>query len=266
MEGNNFSHAYLLVGAPNKADETAFSLAKAMLCSGKGSRPCGVCKNCRNISLKIHPDVMITERLSDEKGKKREISVAQIREIVSSAPIFPNEADRKVYIVRDAQTMNTSAQNAFLKCLEEPPSFVSFILEVQNSEALLETVKSRCATINIGGEEESFYSAALEKAAEYLAAAAGSDEVELLRCFLGMENETTASLTEFAMASKHIIAEILCGRSANPGLDDISLLNLSDLMDKCCEFLHFNVGIKHILGFLSVRTSNTTNLKRGETH
>lgn len=263
MEGKNFSHAYILVGAPEKTDKKAFSLAKAALCSDAENAPCHQCRNCRNVSLNIHPDVMITERLSDDKGKKREISVAQIRDIVSSAPIFPNEADRKVYIVRDAQTMNTSAQNAFLKCLEEPPSFVHFILEVQSAEALLETVRSRCLTINVGGEEAFLDEEALEKATEYLEAAACGDEVELLRFCSGMESESTASLTDFATATKYQIAEILCGRSSNPGLDDAALLNLSELMDKCCEYLRFNVGVKHILGTISVSKPNTIHLKRG---
>jgi len=91
----------------------------------------------------IHPDVITVE---EEKGK---ISVEKMREIKSDAAILPNEADRKVYIIRDAQNMTIQAQNAFLKVLEEPPKHVVFILTVDNRAKLLETILSRVAVFGI---------------------------------------------------------------------------------------------------------------------
>ena len=66
-----------------------------------------------------------------------------IREIKESLFIAPNELDKRVYIIEDAETMNLNAQNAFLKMLEEPPSYVVFLLLCSNTENLLDTIKSR---------------------------------------------------------------------------------------------------------------------------
>ena len=63
----------------------------------------------------IHPDVITLGRLEDDKGRlKREIGVDQIRSLSADAYIMPNEAGRKVYLIREAETMNIPAQNAAL--------------------------------------------------------------------------------------------------------------------------------------------------------
>ena len=83
------------------------------------------------------------ESLPDSKGNlKRDITVDQIREISADAYILPNEADRKVYIINEAEKMNLSAQNASLKLLEEPPNGAVLLLCTDNPSALLPTVRS----------------------------------------------------------------------------------------------------------------------------
>ena len=85
-------------------------------------------------------DVALVERAADKSGKlRREITVDQIRALAVDAAVLPNEADGKVYIFPEADTMNIAAQNAFLKLLEEPPRGVMFLLCAESREKLLET-------------------------------------------------------------------------------------------------------------------------------
>ena len=100
--------------------------------------PCLSCAGCRKAEGGIHPDIV---RVGDD-GK--DISVAQVRALRADAYIRPNEAERKVYILENAQTMNASAQNAMLKLLEEGPAYAAFLLLTDNAAALLPTVRSRC--------------------------------------------------------------------------------------------------------------------------
>ena len=133
------SHAYILSGPAGSGKRTlAGLLAAALVCTGGGERPCLSCPGCRKALAGIHPDIV---RAGDD-GK--DISVAQVRQLRADAYIRPNEADRKVYILEKAQTMNPSAQNAMLKLLEEGPAYAAFLLLTDNAAALLPTVRSRC--------------------------------------------------------------------------------------------------------------------------
>ena len=135
---DRLSHAYIAHDAI-----TGAALAMAIICSsydGGGDRPCMKCKHCYKAIRDIHPDIITVKKLDD----KREIVVEQIRKLQQDIFILPNEASYKVYIVHDADSMNRSSQNAFLRILEEPPSYVVFLLCAANPAALLPTVRSRC--------------------------------------------------------------------------------------------------------------------------
>ena len=134
-------HAVIIDNADEgKRLDFAYYLAAASLCENACDIPCGTCRCCRKVFSGIHPDVNVFER---ESGKK-EFSVKIIRDIITpSVYIKPNEADGRVCILKDAHTMNASAQNAFLKILEEPPANVRFFLLCDNSVNLLETIRSR---------------------------------------------------------------------------------------------------------------------------
>ena len=127
------SHAYILSGPAGSGKRTlAGLLAAALVCTGGGERPCLSCPNCRKALAGIHPDIV---RAGDD-GK--DITVAQVRQLRADAYIRPNEADRKVYILENAQTMNPSAQNAMLKLLEEGPGYAAFLLLTNNAAAEME--------------------------------------------------------------------------------------------------------------------------------
>ena len=66
------SHAYIVSSASEEAGlEKAYELAAKMLCSGAGDRPCGVCRDCRKIKARVHPDLTLVSQLTDDKGVRK---------------------------------------------------------------------------------------------------------------------------------------------------------------------------------------------------
>lgn len=130
--------------------ERAKTVAAAYLCgAAEGeAKPCGSCAHCRKVRLGIHPDLM-------ELGKPGEaLKVDDIRAMRRDAVVRPNEAERKLYLLTNAETMNSNGQNAMLKLLEEGPDYAAFLLLTPNPETLLPTVRSRCQIQFCGGEED----------------------------------------------------------------------------------------------------------------
>ena len=138
------SHAYILEGRYGMGKHTlALQLAAAQSCLCKYDEslplPCGTCKNCKKILEGKSPDVITIGR---EKGKAQ-LTVDAVRHLRTDVLTAPNDLDTKVYIIEDAHTMNQQAQNALLLTLEEPPSYVLFLLLCENASNLLETIRSR---------------------------------------------------------------------------------------------------------------------------
>ncbi len=136
----HFPHAYIIAGKPGTGKRTlALQIAAALACKSSDILPCGTCDSCQKILGGFSPDVFHIRKDAD----KKEFTINLIREIKDNLYIAPNELEKRVYILEDVETMNTSAQNAFLKMLEEPPSYVVFLLLCADTEKLLETIKSR---------------------------------------------------------------------------------------------------------------------------
>ena len=114
----------------------------ALVCLEDKDKPCGECKGCRMFLSGNHPDIFEIIR-----SKKKSIGVDEIKSLHKQAIIKPNESRRKIFIVHDAHTLTTQAQNALLKLIEEPPSYLSIILICANTMPLLETIISRCSII-----------------------------------------------------------------------------------------------------------------------
>ena len=139
VEKGNLSHAMIFEGAKGSGRYTlATEIALAMSCNSI-NKPCRACPNCKKTEQGLNPDI-ITLGLPEGKAT---IPVELIREIKSMALTFPTEGEYKFFIIRDAEKMTVQAQNAFLKILEEPPSFVVFILLCTNASLMLPTVISR---------------------------------------------------------------------------------------------------------------------------
>ena len=245
----------LIVSAPSQTEAIAKakSLAAAALCSGSGKKPCGLCRDCRKAASGVHPDLITVRRLTDDKGRlKREITVDQIRAMAADAVVLPNEAARKVYLIEDADKMNTQAQNAALKLFEEPPAAACFLLCVTNAALLLPTVRSRCETVRAGGGEAETDEAARTLAEGYLKALGSGERSELLRWCMANEGIDGRQAAAFAEAARGLIADALCARRENPGLTERQLLLAAELLARCADYLRVNVGVKHIFGLLAV--------------
>ncbi len=135
-------HAYLLHGTGGTGKKTlAFLTAAALVCCGEGERPCGKCPACKKTFGSFgHPDI-----LSFRKPEgKTQFPVELIREIRRQAYILPNESEKKIILIENAEDLNVSSANALLKVLEEPPEYLVFFLTCDNLSALPETIPSRC--------------------------------------------------------------------------------------------------------------------------
>ena len=141
-------HAYILEGPAGSGKHTAaLSAAAALSCPKKtsGSLPCGTCISCRKIMGQISPDVIVVRR---DEGKAS-IGVDAIRRLREDLWIAPNENEKKVYIIENAESMTLQAQNALLLSLEEPPPFAVFFLLTEDAVSLLETVRSRAPVLRM---------------------------------------------------------------------------------------------------------------------
>ncbi|MBQ7669363.1 MAG: hypothetical protein IJS45_01430 [Clostridia bacterium] len=139
------SHAYILDGPKGSGKHTASKLiASAILCKRESDIrfPCGKCISCRKVRDGISPDVITIDR-----GTAATIGIDTVRNLKASLYYAPVEEESKIYIIEDADKMTVQAQNSLLLSLEEPPSFVNFILLCTDSKLLLETVRSRAPVI-----------------------------------------------------------------------------------------------------------------------
>ncbi len=141
------SHAYIIEGPAGSGKHTiARQIASALSCLNRGSAesplPCGVCDNCRKIANNNSGDVVYVN-----KEDKASIGVDAVRGIRDGLYVMPNDSDFRTYIIEEADKMTPAAQNAFLLSLEEPPSFVVFLLLTEDRQKLLETIRSRAQIV-----------------------------------------------------------------------------------------------------------------------
>ena len=155
-KANSLSHAYILLGAKGTGKHTlARLIAASANCEKRTSEdeniPCCECASCKKILANNSADVTYISREKD----RATIGVDPIRLIKTDIAVYPNDGDFKVYIIEDAHTMTVQAQNALLLTLEEPPSYVIFILLCEHTETLLETIKSRAPMLRMKTPEKS---------------------------------------------------------------------------------------------------------------
>ncbi len=252
---DELSHAYILLSpSPEERAETARQLAAALLCASSGPVPCGECRACRKVREGIHPDLITIRRLTDDKGKqKREIGVDQIRAMIGDSVVLPNEAERKVYVIEEAERMNIPAQNAALKLLEEPPRGVYFLLCAANAECLLETVRSRCAELVCGARSEEPDAESRKLAESFVKRCAERDEAQLFRFLAANENLDAAAAAGFVECAIGLLTDMLCRRKSSLGMSDREIYDLETLLEKCLDMLRVNTGVKHVFGLLAVR-------------
>ena len=142
------SHAYIFNGPDLSGKKMlAEAFAMALQCEKEQSFGCMECHSCKQAISHNHPDIIY---VSHEKPNT--ISVDDIRtQVNSDIGIKPYSSKYKIYIIDEAEKMNPQAQNALLKTIEEPPSYGILMLLTTNADGFLQTILSRCITLNLRG-------------------------------------------------------------------------------------------------------------------
>jgi DNA polymerase-3 subunit delta' len=189
LERDRLAGAYIFCGESGIGKKTtALSFAKAVNCLHAGEKPdgmqesflaiahhpspitgfdaCEVCNSCLKISAGTHPDVVTIA------PEERIIKIEEIRAIEEALAFRPFEGRKKTVIVDDADSMNQSAANAFLKTLEEPPEDSLIILVTSRPDRLPATIRSRCSKIP-------FHTHSLTSGRDILKKKMGDNEVAL---------------------------------------------------------------------------------------
>ena len=146
IEMGKVSHAYILNG-PDLSGKMmiAEAFARALLCEKQDPDGCGECRSCRQSDDRNNPDIIYVKH-----DKPNTISVDDIRtQLYNDIVIKPYSNQYKIYIVDEAEKMNQQAQNALLKTIEEPPAYAVIMLLTTNADSFLQTIRSRCITLNL---------------------------------------------------------------------------------------------------------------------
>lgn len=135
FEEDHLSHAFLLAGTEERVRQLSQALIRRILLDFGKADP-------QNFSLGACPDLVL------ERGEK--IPIDRVRELKNQVFRIPIESKYKVFYLEKAGEMLAPAQNALLKSLEEPPSYLVWILGTQNRSKLLPTIQSRCRILALG--------------------------------------------------------------------------------------------------------------------
>ncbi len=137
-------HAYLFTGTRGVGKTTiARILAKALNCeTGITPNPCGTCSTCQEIDSGRFVDLLEVDAATNTR-------VDEMRQLLENAVYAPTRGRFKVYVIDEVHMLSTSAFNAMLKTLEEPPEHVKFILATTDPQKIPVTVLSRCLQFNL---------------------------------------------------------------------------------------------------------------------
>ncbi len=144
LEQRRLHHAYLFTGTRGVGKTTlARILAKALNCEmGITATPCGTCASCTEIDAGRFVDLIEVDAATNTR-------VDEMRQLLENATYAPTRGRFKVYVIDEVHMLSTSAFNAMLKTLEEPPEHIKFILATTDPQKIPVTVLSRCLQFNL---------------------------------------------------------------------------------------------------------------------
>ena len=210
LDSGRLSHAYLFSGLRGSGKtSTARIFAKALLCDkGPTGKPCEVCDNCVMANEGRHIDIIEMDAASHRK-------IDDIRELIEQTKYHPASARFKIFIIDEVHMLTKEASNALLKTLEEPPSYVKFILATTDPLKLPVTVLSRTQHFRFKPIAKSAVVAHLEQIlkTENIAYEEGALEI-LARSGSGSLRDTLTLLDQAIIFSRegitqHAIADML---------------------------------------------------------
>lgn len=233
---NKISHAYLFTGPRGTGKtSTAKVFAKTINCLNPvNGEACGKCADC--LAFSTSPDIIEIDAASNN-------GVDDIRELINNVKIAPSEGKYKIYIIDEVHMMTTSAFNALLLTLEEPPAHAIFIMATTNVENVPITILSRCQRFNFQKislenlkkqirkicdlEKIKITEEAIEEIA-YLSEGGLRDALSLLDQLSSNEEEITAEkiLENYGSISSKFVKDLL---------KELSEGNVSSVIDKIQE-------------------------------
>jgi len=144
LEQKRLHHAYLFTGTRGVGKTTlARILAKSLNCeTGITAKPCGTCSACTEVDSGRFVDLIEVDAATNTK-------VDEMRQLLENAVYAPTRGRFKVYVIDEVHMLSTSAFNAMLKTLEEPPEHIKFVLATTDPQKIPATVLSRCLQFNL---------------------------------------------------------------------------------------------------------------------
>ena len=245
IQEGRIAHAYLFSG-PRGVGKTSSArlLAKALNCErGMSAHPCGECSSCREITSGTSVDVIEIDGASNT-------SVNDIRAIKEEV-LFPPQSSRyKIYIIDEVHMLSTSAFNALLKTIEEPPEYIIFIFATTELQKVPATIRSRCQQFRFQLIPQELIQSCLKSAADDLSIEADEDAL------FWIAKEATGSMRDAytlfdqvaAFSGKHITLQKIRERLNLAGFSKISeivSLSIFSSPDKAIEVLSslFEAGV-----------------------
>ena len=245
IQEGRIAHAYLFSG-PRGVGKTSSArlLAKALNCErGMSAHPCGECSSCREITSGTSVDVIEIDGASNT-------SVNDIRAIKEEV-LFPPQSSRyKIYIIDEVHMLSTSAFNALLKTIEEPPEYIIFIFATTELQKVPATIRSRCQQFRFQLIPQELIQSCLKSAAEDLSIEADEDAL------FWIAKEATGSMRDAytlfdqvaAFSGKHITLQKIRERLNLAGfskIGEIVSLSVFSSPDKAIEVLSslFEAGV-----------------------
>ena len=254
ISSGTFPHSTLLVGADEeKLKAVAFELAAALVCEDKDA-PCGHCPNCIKSEKHVHPDI----KTVSPQERRKSVNMDECRDMIMDSYVLPNEAERKIYIITSAHTLDEKVQNALLKILEEPPQYAYFILLCANPSAMLSTVMSRVSIFNIGNESENGDSQAMGIALDIIDALMSINELDLIRATVPLDRdrqlvkktmEAFKSLVNISLRARQGFGEDKTDMSLRFTGDE--LMNLNSSADEIIRACDRNANEKLLITLIS---------------